>query len=272
MKKFLLPMSRRQQHAVLILLAIIVIIQCTRFASVYYHQYYTKPVEPYMLEEIKLIEKEIARPYTMHIHPFHFNPNTLDSAGFIKLGLTPKLTHTILHYRQKGGHFYSAQQLKKIYGMPDSIYQQLHAFVLIDQPEIKHNIQVVELNSCDSNALIQLPGIGSATANRIIAYRSVLGGFYSINQLDEVWGMKEEVLKKCAPFLKINLKHIKKISINKATWAEFNQHPYLQGEIATAIVEFRKAHDYHIEKLSDIQEIKLLNEKIFRKIVPYLTL
>lgn len=51
---------------------------------------------------------------------------------------------------------------------------------------------VVELNSADTTALKMVPGIGSVFAKRIIKYRDLLGGFYSVEQLGEVYGIDEE--------------------------------------------------------------------------------
>ena len=63
--------------------------------------------------------------------PFHFNPNELDSNGFIRLGLRPKLAHTILNYRNKGGHFYNRAGFKKMYGLHEEEYKQLEAYISI---------------------------------------------------------------------------------------------------------------------------------------------
>lgn len=51
---------------------------------------------------------------------------------------------------------------------------------------------VVELNSADTTALKMVPGIGSVFAKRIIKYRDLLGGFYSVEQLGEVYGIDED--------------------------------------------------------------------------------
>ncbi len=43
---------------------------------------------------------------------FSFDPNTLDSAGFIRLGLRPKTTHLLLNWLRKGKIFYKKEDLK----------------------------------------------------------------------------------------------------------------------------------------------------------------
>lgn len=211
--------------------------------------------------------------------PFPFDPNTLDSAGFKKLGLRDKLVRTLLNYRNKGGRFYNAESLKRIYGLAESEYLQLEPYIVIadnghfsrsDRPA-KKNI-IVELNSADTAQLVALRGIGSKLSQNIIQYRKQLGGFVKTEQLKEVYGISAETYVSLKPFIKVNPSLVKKINLNSATYDELNRHPYLRGEIARAIVVFRKKNDYHLSDLQQLIEIELINEEIFRKIAPYLTL
>jgi competence protein ComEA len=52
-------------------------------------------------------------------------------------------------------------------------------------------VQVINLNDADQAALESLPGIGAATAVKIIAYREANGGFQNIDELKEVPGIGE---------------------------------------------------------------------------------
>ena len=51
---------------------------------------------------------------------------------------------------------------------------------------------VIELNQADTLTLKKIPGIGSTFARRIVGYRELLGGFYTVEQLAEVYGIDEE--------------------------------------------------------------------------------
>lgn len=68
---------------------------------------------------------------TVHAHLFSFNPNTLDSAGFIKLGLKPKTTAILLHWRAKGKVFRRKEELKKVYTLTPEDYQRLEPYILL---------------------------------------------------------------------------------------------------------------------------------------------
>lgn len=67
----------------------------------------------------------------VHSHLFPFNPNTLDSAGFIRLGLREKTTAILLHWRAKGKVFRRKEELKKVYTLTPEDYQRLEPYILL---------------------------------------------------------------------------------------------------------------------------------------------
>ncbi len=229
-------------------------------------------------------------------HFFPFNPNTQSPEKWKELGLSPKQISTITHYQEKGGKFFKKEDLKKIYGISESLYLQLEPYIqLPEKPrqanfESKWNLhksdslhnkqeQVqkletphqVELNSADTAELKAIKGIGSAFAKRILNYREKLGGFLSFKQLYEVWGVDTETISKIIPQLTLNTAMVRKISINHCNVSDLKKHPYLNYNIANNIVLYRDRHG-DFTKLQDIRLAVLVNEELFRKIAPYLTL
>jgi DNA uptake protein ComE-like DNA-binding protein len=89
----------------------------------------------------------------------------------------------------------------------------------------------------DSTELVKLPGIGPATALKIIRYRERLGGYSDITQLAEIEGMPDSLMKW---FIITDTIPVNRIPVNKATLAELRRHPYIDFYQARAIVEFRK--------------------------------
>lgn len=219
---------------------------------------------------------EPEKPVTLT--PFNFDPNTLDENGFRRLGLREKLIHTLLNYRNKGGKFYNKESLQKIYGLHPDEYKQLENFIQISKQQvggfsyIKKEIKPIDINQADTTAWIQLNGIGSKLALNIIHYKEQLGGFVNISQVKEAYGMTDETFLKIKPYLKFKPVRIQTLNLNQATLQELNQHPYLKGPLARQLVDYRRDHDYKIDNLLQIKEIELINEEIFRKIVPYLSL
>ena len=97
-------------------------------------------------------------------------------------------------------------------------------------------LEPLDLNMADSIELVRLPGIGAATAMKIIRYRERLGGYTEITQLAEIDGLPDSLMKW---FIITDTIPVSMIAVNKATLAELRRHPYIDFYQARAIVEFR---------------------------------
>ncbi len=97
-------------------------------------------------------------------------------------------------------------------------------------------VEPLDLNGVDSMELVKLPGIGPATALKIIRYRERLGGYSDITQLAEIEGLPDSLMKW---FIITDTIPLTKILVNRATLAELRRHPYIDFYQARAIVEFR---------------------------------
>ncbi|RVT96503.1 helix-hairpin-helix domain-containing protein [Mucilaginibacter limnophilus] len=128
----------------------------------------------------------------------------------------------------------------------------------------------VEINSADSATLTTVYGIGPSFARRIIKYRELLGGFYSKEQLKEVYGLDENKYLEIKDQLKIDASAVKKININKASAYELNRLPYLDYKQANAIEQYRLQHGNYTSAAA-LQEIMILDKQTIDKIKPYLS-
>ncbi|MBO9571783.1 MAG: helix-hairpin-helix domain-containing protein, partial [Chitinophagaceae bacterium] len=63
----------------------------------------------------------------------------------------------------------------------------------------------IDINTADTTAFISLPGIGSKLANRIVSFRSKLGGFNSVEQIRQVYGLRDSVFQLIYPMLTVKL-------------------------------------------------------------------
>ena len=93
----------------------------------------------------------------------------------------------------------------------------------------------IDINGCDSAALVALPGIGPVLSARIIKYRKLLGGFASVEQLKEVYGLPEETYEMIKGRLYADSSGIRKININSSGYKELSRIPYIEKYEVTAI-------------------------------------
>lgn len=216
------------------------------------------------------------------LHPFIFDPNGLSEEKWKEMGLTDKQIKTIKNYEAKGGKFYTKEDLKKMYCISASEYEVLEPYIKIAEESknvkkenksasyTKKNSEIIELNSADTTELKKLEGIGSSYAKRIIAYRSRLGGFAKKEQLLEVYGMDSIRYSGFSDFVSVNVYLITKINVNTASFNELKSHPYIGYNIALSLVNMRKTQG-KFSTVSDIKKSVLITEKLYEKLLPYIT-
>nr|WP_228085099.1 helix-hairpin-helix domain-containing protein [Mucilaginibacter sp. JRF] len=203
-----------------------------------------------------------------------FNPDTLSFSGWKKLGLSERQVTVIMHYKEKGGKFYSKADVAKLYSISPQKYKQIESF--IDLPDrgttYSHKSKLtvpIELNSADVAKLKAVYGIGESFASRIIKYRELLGGYNSKQQLREVYGIDAEKYAEISGQIRVNPNAIKKINVNTAETDELNRLPYLNYKQANAIVQYRLQHGEYLSA-DDLADIAILDPQIIQKIKPYL--
>ncbi len=223
---------------------------------------------------------------------FLFDPNTISISDWKRLGLRNKMIQTIEKYLSKGGHFYKAEDLQKIYGLRTEEYERLEPYIKIETKTSATNEQpnsskpkdefqptktyaarytIIDINTGDTSAFISLPGIGSKLAFRIVTFREKLGGFYSVEQIGETYGLPDSTFQKIKQYLKLDNLSVKKININTATIDEMKSHPYIKYGLANPIVAYRNEHGV-FSKIEDIKKVMVVTEAIYKKIAPYLTI
>lgn len=215
---------------------------------------------------------------------FDFNPNHLPTSEWIKLGLSEKQALMIKKYEDKGGQFRSVNDVKKMWAIKPELFEQLLPHIKIPEKAGSNNfndtktisktnstaktIASVEINSADSASLLAIKGIGPAFASRIIKYRNRLGGFLSINQLREVWGIDSLKFEQIKPQLLINTNAIQKIDLNKCSFEDLKTFPYLSYKQSNTIIAYRKQHG-DFKNAADLNKIAILSPEIVQKITPY---
>ena len=214
--------------------------------------------------------------------PFPFNPNLLPSQQWSKMGLKDWQIKVIKKFEAKGGKFYKKEDFKRMFCISPSEYEILEPYISIPEqkneyadrkPEVKEIKKkvLIDLNTADSVALLTLYGIGPSFAKRIVKYRNLLGGFYSKQQLLEVYGFDQDRLDKIEDYCEVGFGGIKKINVNTVKTDELKKHPYFDYYTAKAIVDQRIILKKYTS-LQQIKEIPLIHDELFAKIRNYLVL
>jgi len=227
------------------------------------------------------------------IELFSFDPNTASANDWARLGINQKTVSIIQHYIQRGGKFHTADDLKKIYSLTHEDYERLKTFIRIeggtpqrishaDSSKIKipdtsfhygrlrKDFFAIEINSVDSTTLCRLPGIGGKLAARIIRFRDRLGGFYSIDQVAETYGLPDTTFNKIRPFLNLGAKPLVTININEANVDRLRQHPYISWSTARALVQYREQHGA-FKAVEELSKISAFGSDQLKRLFPYLS-
>ena len=222
--------------------------------------------------------------------PFPFNPNTISDDGWKQLGLNRGQIKSIRTFLQKGGSFKVKKDFAKMFVISAEEYERLSPFITLPEETTyassqshsfqqndffpKQNLKdaslILEINSADSFDFRKLKGIGPYLSRKIINYREKLGGFYSVEQLKEVYHMDPLRIDSLRFQMLTDTSLIQRIHINRIEVAELMGHPYLSKQQARALIAYRDQHG-PFKTVSDIRKSVLIDEKTYQKIAPYLT-
>ena len=247
---------------------------------------------------------------TIAIHLQPFDPNTADSSTLVHLGLKPWQASNMLKYRAKNGRYRKAEDLKKLYGMTDSLYQMLLPYIQIDTLSIRlfrdslYRAQrpqvspihadsdtlaqdtmpryvspkrdtVLNLRTADTTELKLIRGIGAYRAQQIVRYREQLGGFASVEQLREVKALQPLLADSLAAdslFMHFVLDSVitNPLRINSTRPESLQRHPYLSFEQAKAIYELRR-RKIRLKSIDQLRDLDCLTEADLLRLQPYLS-
>jgi competence protein ComEA len=216
---------------------------------------------------------------------FVFDPNNTSVEEWRMLNVPEKVIRNIAKYQQRGGRFYKKDDLRKIYGLDEKVYDKLEPYIKINNDNRKlyspkqtypNNNKLpltvnlkIELNTATESDLDKLPTIGGSFAKRIINYRQLLGGYYQKEQLLEVYGFDTIKYNNIKGLITIDESSIVKIPINLADKKQLAKHPYIGFKNAESIIDLRNKKGSY----KSIHELKeTLGDAIYIRLSPYLKL
>jgi len=211
--------------------------------------------------------------------PFYFDPNTIDSTGFLQLGFSPSQTRSLLRYRASGVVFRKPEDFARAYVVSEQMYQKLLPYMRIaptSSPQAEKpsssiyeatpssispspmtppksdsspvaispiafpQRELIEINGADTSRLQKLRGIGPYYAQKIVQYRHRLGGFVAMEQLMEIEGIDEARFEMMKSQIEIDYALVRTINLKSTDQKTLGQHPYIGPYAARWIVHYRQ--------------------------------
>lgn len=224
---------------------------------------------------------------------FSFNPNACSVDDWQRLGLSKAASTAAVNYTKAGGEFRKPEDIRRIFGLEDELADRLIPFVEIPSAYgVSHELQdhyavvsepvaesnplpsigtaSIPINSCDADALTTC-GIDRNMAWKVINYRDKLGGYYSLAQLSDVWGINDTIVNILEQCCYLNEIPIKMIRINDAGFSELANHPYLSDRFARAIIQYRDSTG-SFRNIDELARVYRMSPEFLNKLKHYLTL
>lgn len=281
MKKFFslyFSYSKRETQGIIVLLFLILILKSIPY-------FFPEKIEvnwsdlELVMDSIEISDKKFKKKdKTQQIEKkyfnFPFNPNSLSKDSLKLLNLSNYQINTILFYRKNNWQFLSEKYFYEKLKIDINQQKNLNPIFSFNKKMerksfVEKERKLIELNTADSTELIGLKGIGPKYASRIIRYRNRLGGFYSIEQLREVFGMEESVFIDLKKNTIVDKKLIRTFNLTLEGLDAKVVHPYFQKGEKWKIINYIKQRGGRISKI-ELSDIIGLDSTTIRKINPYI--
>lgn len=286
--KSLFKYSRQQRTGVFLLFTIIIALQLVYFFVDFSSFSKESPEKEKWLSLQSQIDslKQEKLNYVPKIYPF--NPNFITDYKGYKLGMSVAEIDRLFAFRKQNKYVNSPQEFQAVTKVSDSLLNSISPYFKFpdwvnNTKEFKEykkqdntafakkeKMVVIDINQATQEDLIKIYGIGEAISIRILKFKESLGGFVSMEQMNDVWGLSPEVIENLNSHFKISATPtVKKIDINNASIKELSLFPYFKYPISKNIVTFRSMNG-DIKNIEDLTKIKGLSIEKAKIIALYL--
>lgn len=207
---------------------------------------------------------------------YPFNPNFISDFKGYRLGMSTVQIDRLLAFRKTGKYVNSAKEFQAVTKIPDSLLAAISPYFKFPdwvnnrrqtaegarqfrtrkQFAKKAGIARKDINAATADDLVAVYGIGPALSQRILKQKEILGGFVSMEQMNDIWGLSPEVVEKLGEQFKVGAQpQVKKIAINDASVRELSQFPYFRYRLSKDIVTYRSMNG-GIKSADDLKNIK----------------
>ena len=206
-----------------------------------------------------------------------FNPNFITDYKGYKLGMSIQEIDRLLAFRRENKYVNSPEEFQNVTKISDSLLNLISPYFkfpdwinnkkqnrTIKEYEAyqneafvkKERIIIIDINQATKEDLVKIYGIGEAISVRILKQKETLGGFVSMEQMQDIWGLSPEVIENLITHFKVlAVPRFKKIEVNNASLRELSQFHYFRYALAKEIVTYRSMNG-NIKNIEDLTIIK----------------
>jgi len=277
--------TNKQRTGIVLLFSIIVILQVVYFFSNFAmpEKISSKKETEWISLQSEIDSMKLAK-YDAKPQMYLFNPNFISDYKGYKLGLSVEEINRLMAFRKENKYVNSAADFQKVTKISDSLLSVISPFFKFPDwaqnekkfkegkkeyftntfPK-KEKIVTLDINEATQEDFMKIHGIGEALSLRILKQKEILGGFISMEQIKDVWGLSPEVIFELNTHFKISAApNFKKIAINDASLKELAQFPYFRYGLAKQIITYRSMNGNfkNIEDLAKIKDFPVEKAKI----------
>lgn len=205
--------SKAERHGVA---ALLVLAAATFLAPDIYGLFYRRdPVDPaWFADQVRNYSAGNAAPESSETTAlFAFDPNTATVETFVRLGLPERVAGSIVKYRDRGGRFREADDLRKIYTLQEADFERLRPYIRIATHATTTHPTLVppngpsalfpfDPNTAGEFELLRL-GLPKPLVARLLHYREKGGVFADPAGFRKLYGLSDRDFERLEPYIAI---------------------------------------------------------------------
>lgn len=265
---------------------IIIVLQLAYFFYPFSSEEVEDPGQQRVVEELQhtvdSLKSIAAQKGRFEIQPF--NPNYISDYKGYTLGMSVEEIDRLHAFREKGFWVNSSEEFRNVTSVSDSLLKKMAPYFKF--PEWKKNelpnkgiaknsfsmpVEKRDLNAASAEELQKIHGVGEKLSQRIVKYRSIIDGFRSEIQLNDVYGLKPEVIERLNKSFEVKSISQEKVSLNSISVLELSEIPYFNYELARSIIAFRQNRGT-ISSFEELEHIKGFPVEKIERIKLYLAI
>lgn len=251
--------AKAERSGILFLLLLICMLQLS-----YFYINIPKEASYFDDQELAMFQKRVDSLRSIALEKqkpkiFPFNPNFISDYKGFTLGMSTEEIDRLHEFRALNKYVNTVKEFQQVTKVSDSLLEIISPYFKFPDWVTKKKktkkqyktfsntkkkvVEVavkMDLNTATAEQLKTVYGIGEKLSVRIVKYRNKLGGFVLEKQLQDVYGLKSEVIQNVWKKFSIQSKpKIQKVNINTCTQEELHKIPYISYNLADEIINQR---------------------------------